>query len=126
MPDSSVKFSFDAIYYHVRNMETAIAFYRDVLGFPLKSRDYVARFEVDGVLFELVPAPEGQSVSGPGNARLSLGVKNIQAAIDYLASKGVNATPRSRKSEARFLCSTIPTATNFVSGKALRLQRCHY
>ncbi|MFZ1134332.1 MAG: VOC family protein [Candidatus Korobacteraceae bacterium] len=93
MPDSSVKFSFDAIYYHVRNMETAIAFYRDVLGFPLKSRDYVARFEVDGVLFELVPAPEGQSVSGPGNARLSLGVKNIQAAIDYLASKGVNATP---------------------------------
>ena len=93
MPDSSVKFSFDALYYHVHKMEAAIAFYRDVLGFPLKSRDYVARFEVDGVLFELVPAPEGQSVSGPGNARLSLGVKNIQAAIDYLASKGVNATP---------------------------------
>jgi predicted enzyme related to lactoylglutathione lyase len=93
MPDSSFKFSFDAVYYHVRTMEAAITFYRDVLGFPLKSRDYVARFEVDGVLFELVPAPEGQSVSGPGNARLSLGVKDIQAAIDFLASKGVNATP---------------------------------
>lgn len=93
MPDPAFKFSFDALYYHVRNMEQAILFYRDVLGFPLKSRDYVARFEVDGVLFELVPAPHGQAISGPGNARLSLGVKNIQAAIDYLASKGVNSTP---------------------------------
>ena len=93
MPDPTFKFSFDAVYYHVRNMDQAIAFYRDVLGFPLKSRDYVARFDVDGVLFELVPAPEGQTVSGPGNARLSLGVTDIQAAIRYLASNGVNPTP---------------------------------
>jgi len=90
---SAFKFSFDAIYYHVTNMDKAIAFYRDVLGFPLKSRDYVARFEVDGVLFELVPAHEGETIAGPGNARLSLGVRNIQAATDYLSSKGVKATP---------------------------------
>ncbi len=93
MPSPEFKFSFDAVYYHVRNMDTAIAFYRDVLGFPLKSRDYVARFEVDGVLFELVPVPEGHSITGPGNARLSLGVADIQAAIGYLASKGIKATP---------------------------------
>jgi predicted enzyme related to lactoylglutathione lyase len=93
MPDPGFKFSFDAVYYHVRNMDKAIAFYSDVLGFPLKSRDYVARFEIDGVLFELVPAPEGATVSGPGNARLSLAVAHIQAAISYLESKGVSATP---------------------------------
>ena len=93
MPDSAFKFSFDAVYYHVRNMDKAIAFYRDVLGFPLKSRDYVARFAVDGVLFELVPAPEGAPISGQGNARLSLGVADIKAAIRYLASKDVKATP---------------------------------
>jgi predicted enzyme related to lactoylglutathione lyase len=93
MSEFGFKFSFDAVYYHVRNMDKAIAFYRDVLGFPLKSRDYVARFEVDGVLFELVPAPEGAAVSGPGNARLSLGVSDIQDAIRYLESFGVNATP---------------------------------
>ena len=93
MPGSAFKFSFDAIYYHVKDMDKAIAFYRDVLGFPLKSRDYVARFEVDGVLFELVPAHEGQTIAGPGNARLSLGVRDLQAAIDYLASQGVAATP---------------------------------
>lgn len=94
MPDPAFKFSFDAVYYHVRNMDKAIAFYRDVLGFPLKSRDYVARFEFDGVLFELVPVPEEKAaISGPGNARLSLGVGDIQAAIRYLASKGITATP---------------------------------
>ncbi len=93
MPDSAFKFSFDAVYYHVRDMEKAVTFYRDVLGFPLKSRDYVARFDVDGVLFELVPAHEGQTIAGPGNARLSLGVKDVQAAVAYLASKGVKATP---------------------------------
>lgn len=93
MPEYRFKFSFDAVYYHVKEMDKAIAFYRDVLGFPLKSRDYVARFDVDGVLFELVPAPEGHSVAGPGNARLSLGVAHIQGAVGYLASKGVTATP---------------------------------
>ncbi len=97
MPDPSFKFSFDAVYYHVRNMDQEINFYRDVLGFPLKSRDYVARFEVDGVLFELVPALQGQTISGPGNARLSLGVTDIEAAIRYLASKGVKATPAKRE-----------------------------
>jgi len=92
MPDSPFKFSFDAVYYHVKDMEKAIAFYRNTLGFPLQSRDYVARFRVDGVLFELVPAPADQAIAGPGNARLSLGVTDIDAAIRYLDSKGVKAT----------------------------------
>ena len=93
MPDSAFKFSFDAIYYHVKDMDKTIAFYRDVLGFPLKSRDYVARFDVDGVLFELVPAHEADIIAGPGNARLSLGVRDINAAIAHLAAKGVSASP---------------------------------
>lgn len=93
MPNSPFPFSFDAIYYHVAQMDKCIAFYRDILGFPLKSRDYVTRFDVGGVLFELVPAPEGETIAGPGNARLSLGVSSVRAAIDYLASKGVKATP---------------------------------
>ena len=93
MPDSPFKFSFDAVYYHVQDMEKAIGFYRNVLGFPLQSRDYVARFQIDGVLFELVPAPHGQAISGPGNARLSLGVSNVEDAIRYLSSRGVQATP---------------------------------
>ena len=93
MPDSAFKFSFDAVYYHVKDMERAIKFYRDVLGFPLKSRDYVTRFEVDGVLFELVPAAAGETISGPGNARLSLGVTDLRQAARELQTRGVATTP---------------------------------
>lgn len=92
MPESPFKFSFDAVYYHVKDMEKAIEFYCETLGFPLKSRDYVARFDVDGVLFELVPAHPSDTIAGPGNARLSLGVANINDAVRYLESRGVKAT----------------------------------
>ena len=90
---SKLKLSFDAVFYYTNDMQKAIAFYRDVLGFPLVSRDYVARFDIDGVLFELVPAPTGTSVSGPGNARLSLGVTDIHEAVRELQVRGVATTP---------------------------------
>jgi len=93
MPTTALKLTFDAVYYHVTDMEKSIAFYRDVLGFPLKSRDYVARFDIDGVLFELVPNPAGQALTGGGNARLSLGVTDIQQATRELQAKGVATTP---------------------------------
>ena len=81
MPDLPSKFSFDAVYYHLKDKEKRIGFYRNVLGFPPQSRDNVARFKVNGVLFELVPPHHGQAISGPGNTRLSLGVSNIEDAI---------------------------------------------
>ena len=92
MAESAYKFSFDAVYYHVKDMERAMQFYQRILGFPLQSRDYVARFTVDGVLFELVPLHNGDVVAGPGNARLSLKVANIDDAVRYLESRDVKAT----------------------------------
>ena len=90
---SKLKLSFDPIFYHTTDMAKSIAFYRDVLGFPLVSRDYVARFDIDGVLFELVPNPTGGAVSGTGNALLSLGVKDIHEAVRELQDRGVATTP---------------------------------
>jgi catechol 2,3-dioxygenase-like lactoylglutathione lyase family enzyme len=93
MSSSELKLTFDAVYYHVTDMERSIAFYRDTLGFRLISRDYVARFDIDGVLFELVPNPPGNVLSGTGNARLSLGVTDIRQAAQALQAKGVATTP---------------------------------
>ena len=93
MSSSELKLTFDAVYYHVTDMEKAIAFYRDTLGFRLTSRDYVARFDIDGVLFELVPNAPGNVLPGTGNARLSLGVTDIQQAVAALQAKGVATTP---------------------------------
>jgi len=93
MATPAFKFKFDAIYYHVSDMDRAIEFYRDILGFKLTSRDYVARFDFDGVLFELVPNPPGSELPGTGNARLSVGVNDIKKAITELQGRGVKTTP---------------------------------
>jgi catechol 2,3-dioxygenase-like lactoylglutathione lyase family enzyme len=93
MSTPELKLRFDAVYYHVTDMEKSIVFYRDILGFRLASRDYVTRFDLDGVLFELVPNPPGNALSGNGNARLSLGVTDIRQATRELHAKGVATTP---------------------------------
>jgi catechol 2,3-dioxygenase-like lactoylglutathione lyase family enzyme len=88
----AVKLSFDAVFYYVRDLERSIAFYREKLGLSLVSRDFVARFDIDGVLFELVPAPPNKPVSGAGNARLCFQVQQIHETVARLKSNGVETT----------------------------------
>jgi catechol 2,3-dioxygenase-like lactoylglutathione lyase family enzyme len=83
------EFHFDCVFHYVSNMEAAIRFYRDVLGFSLTSRDIVARFDIDGVLFELVPAPANENPRASGHARLCLRVENVEQALSDLRAKGV-------------------------------------
>jgi catechol 2,3-dioxygenase len=90
---AELKFTFDSVYYYVTDMERSIAFYRDVLGFRPVSRDYVARFEIGGVLFELVPNAPDNPLPGSGNARLSLGVSDLQQATRELQARGVSTSP---------------------------------
>jgi len=78
------RFHFDCIFYYVRDMEKAISFYSAVLGLRLASRDVVARFDIDGVLFELVPTRDEEKLRGDGNARLCLKVDDIDDAAQYL------------------------------------------
>lgn len=87
-----MRFHFDCIFYYVSDLDRAVRFYEGVLGLKLTSRDFVARFDVDGVLVELVPAKE--MPSGRGNARLTLRVDDIQAAVVHLRQQGVSiSTP---------------------------------
>ena len=85
------RFQFDCIFYYVRDMEKAISFYSDVVGLRLTSADVVARFDIDGVLFELVPTRGEGKVRGDGNARLCLKVEDISQAVEYLKTKGTQA-----------------------------------
>jgi catechol 2,3-dioxygenase-like lactoylglutathione lyase family enzyme len=86
-------FHFDCVFHYVSHMDLAIRFYRDVLGFKLISRDVVARFDIDGVLFELVPAPAVGGLLAPGNARLCLRVENVERTLHDLRAKGVRTGP---------------------------------
>jgi len=86
-------FHFDCVFHYVSDTELAIRFYRDVLGFKLISRDVVARFDIDGVLFELVPAPAKNGPLAPSNSRLCLRVENVAQALHDLRAKGVRTGP---------------------------------
>jgi len=86
------KFGFDCVFHYVTDMDKAIAFYTDKLGLELTSRDVVARFDIDGVLFELVPVPDDVEVQGSGNARLCLRVENMHEALGELRTKGIQAS----------------------------------
>ena len=93
-----VKFHFDCVFYYVSDLEQPICFYRDILGFALVSRDVVARFDLGGVLFELVPASARSKLVRGGNARLCLRVENVEKTLNELKERGVHVGPVQSKS----------------------------
>jgi len=99
MPSSSSKprLSFDTVFYYVRDIDRSIAFYRDALGLTPISRDFVARFDLDGVLIELVPAPRGMVLPGNGNARLCFAVSDLEEARKQLSASGITTSPATHK-----------------------------
>jgi catechol 2,3-dioxygenase-like lactoylglutathione lyase family enzyme len=84
-----MEFHFDCLFYYASDLEAAIRFYHHVLDFRLISRDVVARFEIDGVPLEIVPAPAKGNLRAPGNARLCLRVDSVEQALKELRAKGV-------------------------------------
>jgi catechol 2,3-dioxygenase-like lactoylglutathione lyase family enzyme len=96
-----LKLSFDTVFYYVTDMEQSIAFYRDTLGLPLVSQEYVAQFDLDGVMIELVPLPPGSVVPGSGNARLCFSVANLRETVEQLHSRGVATSKIKDKQDGR-------------------------
>jgi len=84
-----MKAKFDCVFYYVSDIERSVRFYRDVLGVDVSSRDFVARFHLDGVLFEIVPTADKSKLQGGGNARLCLEVDDITAALRDLQQKNI-------------------------------------
>jgi catechol 2,3-dioxygenase-like lactoylglutathione lyase family enzyme len=107
-------FRFDCIFYYVGDLDRAIEFYTKVLGFRLSSRDVVARFHVDGVLFELVPAGSAEVLSGQGNARLTLAVDDIETAAGNLRAKGVHVSGVQQVSNGRLVSFADPDGNEIV------------
>jgi catechol 2,3-dioxygenase-like lactoylglutathione lyase family enzyme len=107
-------FRFDCIFYHVADLDRAVRFYTETLGLQLVSRDVVARFRVDGVLFELVPTEDEALLSGRGNARLALAVDDIAEAASSLAGRGVPVSAIRRVSNGRLATFRDPDGNELV------------
>lgn len=103
-----MKVKFDAVFYYVSDLERAVRFYRDVLGFKLHSQDCVARFHLGDVLFELVPTPESGKLQGDGNARLCLEVDDIQCSISELRAQGIAVQDAEAKENGALTCFRDP------------------
>jgi len=93
-----MRFKFDCVFYYVSDLERAVRFYSDVLGLTLLSKDVVARFDIDGVLFELVPNTDPKRLPGGGNARLCLCVDDMAKTLEELKIKGVLTSEAQAKS----------------------------
>lgn len=81
---------FDCVFYYVTDLDRAVDFYSRTLGLALLSRDVVARFRIDGLLFELVPAADRSRCSGAGNARVTFEVSDLEKEVELLRRKGVS------------------------------------
>jgi predicted enzyme related to lactoylglutathione lyase len=84
---------FDCLFYYVTDLDRAVAFYTQVLGLTLSSRDVVARLHLDGVLIELVPTADARLIGGTGNARLTFAARDIHRASQQLQAHGVSVSP---------------------------------
>ena len=92
------------VFYRAPDMDAAVHFYTDVLGFPLKLRDADrwAAFDVGGTTLAI----EGGTPGGPGGATVSLRVDGIDELVQALALKGaavgeVASGPHERRAELR-------------------------
>jgi catechol 2,3-dioxygenase-like lactoylglutathione lyase family enzyme len=111
---------FDCFFYYVSDLDRSIRFFSDVLGLSLSSRDDVARFLIDGVLFELVPTSDLSQLSGSGNGRLTFEVPDIRAAVQKLESKGVLVRPAHQVSNGFLAAFNDPDGNEFALWQYLR------
>jgi catechol 2,3-dioxygenase-like lactoylglutathione lyase family enzyme len=111
---------------HVSDLERSIRFYRDVLGFKFVSRDMIARFDIDGVLFEVVPARDKSVPHRAGNARLCLRVDNVEEARKELQAQGVHTDKAESKGPASWVPLKTLTETKSARGNTFRGSRRGY
>jgi catechol 2,3-dioxygenase-like lactoylglutathione lyase family enzyme len=113
MTAPAVTLRFDAVFYSVTDLDRSVAFYRDVLGLSLRSRDVVARFDVDGVLLELVPG-DRSATAGGGNARVCFAVDDVEAVAALLGRRGVAVGPVRTVSNGRMAAFPDPDGNELV------------
>jgi catechol 2,3-dioxygenase-like lactoylglutathione lyase family enzyme len=106
----------DLVFYWVADLDRAVAFYRDVLGLPLRRReaDSWAEFDAGGRRFALHSVGEEQQIA-PGGAAAVFSVSDLDRAKASLERHGVPATTHEGEVEgrARFASFLDPDGNTF-------------
>ncbi|MDH3404114.1 MAG: VOC family protein [Acidobacteriota bacterium] len=109
-----MKCAFDCVFYYVSNLERSIRFYSEVLGLKLVSSGSIARFDLDGVLLELVPTGDESKLGGAGNSRVCLAVPELDLAVRELQAKGVSTGDIQTVTNGRFASFRDPDGNELV------------
>jgi len=114
-----MKIQFDCVFYFVSDLDRSVRFYSDVLGLRLKSRDAVARFNVDGVLFELVPSLGEANRRNQETRACACKFKMWKKLSRNCAARVSQPLPRRRNRTGFWVRSLIPTATKSACGSMI-------
>jgi catechol 2,3-dioxygenase-like lactoylglutathione lyase family enzyme len=79
----------------VKDLDKAVAFYRDVMGFELLFSEpsfHFASFQLGGQKFNLAAGSDETHGSGDRNTGIGFVVPDVDAAYEALAAKGVHFT----------------------------------
>ncbi len=78
-------------FYDVQNMDRAVKFYTEKLGFPLKVRfgDHWAEVDAGSISIGLHPTEGGAPVSSDGGATVSFAVEDLEKVVNLLRERGV-------------------------------------
>ena len=78
------------VYLYVSDMERSLAFYRDLLGIPLRGDDDWQEATLGGTRFALHKTREGIGQHSSGTIHVSLGVADIDAAAERVGAAGLD------------------------------------
>jgi len=79
----------NVVYLYVGDMERSVAFYRDLLGIPLRGDEHWQEATLGGTRFALHEAHEGIGGLSAGTVHVSLEVADIDRAAAQLRAAGV-------------------------------------
>jgi predicted enzyme related to lactoylglutathione lyase len=99
-------------FYRTMDMDAAVRFYGEVLGFPLKLRDgdRWAAFDVGGMTL----AVEGGAPGGPGGATVSLRCEGLADVVSALRAAGANVGEIETGPHERKAALTDPAGNHLV------------
>jgi catechol 2,3-dioxygenase-like lactoylglutathione lyase family enzyme len=100
------------VFYRAADMDAAVHFYSEILGFGLKFRDgdHWAAFDVGGMTLAI----EGGTPSGSGGATVSLRCEGLSEVVAQLRGKGANVTDVEAGPHERRATLTDPAGNTLV------------
>jgi lactoylglutathione lyase len=104
-----MKLTATMIYYYVSDVDKAVAFYRDVMGFPVKVRfeNHWAEMDAGPITIGLHPTEKGTKPN-QGGGTISCNVADIEKFVAEIKSKGANVGKIHAPERGKFVMVSDP------------------